>query len=84
MHHLSYRAWCVFLKEKSREPVLSPVFLDIINIIAVTTFGVMHHEGFTYGQAFWMTMCSTVVSFLTNITLIVDLVRTPNFSKSGK
>jgi hypothetical protein len=49
-------------------------------------FGVIHavSDGFTYGQSFWMTVCSTIVSFITNVTLIVDLIRTPDFSKSGK
>jgi len=59
--------------------------LDVINIITVTIFGVVHSssDGFTYGQSFWMTVCSTIASFITNITLIVDLVRTPDFAKSG-
>ncbi|KAG6909925.1 hypothetical protein DXG01_014445 [Tephrocybe rancida] len=58
---------------------------DVINIVAVTVFGVEHRfdDGFTYGQAFWMTVCSTSVSTITNITLIIDLVRTPNFARSG-
>ncbi|KAI0790498.1 hypothetical protein C8Q75DRAFT_806406 [Abortiporus biennis] len=58
---------------------------DIINIIAVNIFGVEHRfdDGFTYGQSFWMTLCSTLVSSITNITLIVDYIRTPDFHKSG-
>jgi potassium channel subfamily K len=57
----------------------------LINITAVTIFGVEHRfdDGFTYGQAFWMTVCSTIVSLFTNITLIYDLYKTPNFEKSG-
>ena len=49
-------------------------------------FGVIHavSDGFTYGQSFWMTVCSTIASIFTNVTLIVDLIRTPDFSKSGK
>jgi potassium channel subfamily K, other eukaryote len=31
-----------------------------------------------------MTICSTVVSTLTNFTLVWDFVRTPNFAKAGK
>jgi potassium channel subfamily K len=59
--------------------------LDILNIATVITFGLTHRfdDGFTYGEAYWMTICSTVVSMITNITLIWDLVKTPNFSKSG-
>ena len=60
--------------------------LDIINIIAVTVFGIEHRfdDGFTYGEAFWMTLCSTIASTITNISLIVDLVRTPDFAKRGE
>ncbi|KAG6857041.1 hypothetical protein H0H87_010395 [Tephrocybe sp. NHM501043] len=58
---------------------------DVINIITVTVFGVEHRfdDGFTYGQAFWMTVCSTSVSTFTNVTLIADFIRTPDFSRSG-
>ncbi|KAK7439790.1 Potassium channel [Stygiomarasmius scandens] len=58
---------------------------DVINITAVTIFGVEHRfdDGFTYGQSFWMTVCSTVASTVTNATLIFDLVRTPDFANSG-
>ncbi|KAJ7676477.1 hypothetical protein B0H17DRAFT_1080152 [Mycena rosella] len=58
---------------------------DVINITAVTIFGVEHrfNDGFTYGQSFWITVCSTVVSSFTNLTLITDLVRTPDFENSG-
>lgn len=59
--------------------------LDIINIITVTIFGVIHrfNDGFTYGQSFWFTVCSTIASSLTNITLIIDFVRTPDFARSS-
>lgn len=59
---------------------------DLINITAVTVFGVAHRfdDGFTYGQPFWMTVCSTIISSITNGTLIWDLYRTPDFNKSGK
>ncbi|KAJ7222053.1 hypothetical protein B0H12DRAFT_1241106 [Mycena haematopus] len=58
---------------------------DVINVIAVTTFGVEHrfNDGFTYGQSFWITVCSTIVSTFTNFTLITDLIRTPDFENSG-
>lgn len=58
---------------------------DIINIVTVTTFGIQHsvNDGFTNSEAFWMTICSTVVSTITNITLIWDFVTTPNFAKAG-
>ncbi|KAF7338773.1 Tandem pore domain k+ channel [Mycena sanguinolenta] len=57
----------------------------VINVIAVTTFGVEHrfNDGFTYGQSFWITVCSTIVSTFTNFTLITDLIRTPDFENSG-
>ena len=59
--------------------------IDLINIAAVTIFGVEHRfdDGFTYGEAFWMTLCSTIASTITNISLIVDLIRTPDFAKRG-
>jgi potassium channel subfamily K, other eukaryote len=58
---------------------------DLINIVAVTVFGVEHrfNDGFTYGQSFWMTVCSTIASSFTNATLIWDLSRTPDFNRSG-
>ncbi|KAI8986686.1 hypothetical protein BD414DRAFT_486759 [Trametes punicea] len=58
---------------------------DIINIVTVTIFGVEHRfdDGFTYGEAYWMTLCSTIASTICNVSLIVDLVRTPDFSRRG-
>ncbi|KAK1219250.1 Potassium channel [Marasmius sp. AFHP31] len=58
---------------------------DIINITAVTVFGVEHRfdDGYTYGTSFWMTLCSTIASTATNLTLIVDVIRTPDFGNSG-
>ncbi|CAE6447531.1 unnamed protein product [Rhizoctonia solani] len=58
---------------------------DIINIITVTIFGVIHRvdDGFTYGQAFWMTVCSTIASVITTVSLIYDWIRTPDFARSG-
>lgn len=54
--------------------------------MTVATFAVQHsvNDGFTNSEAFWMTICSTVVSTLTNLTLIWDFVTTPNFAKAGK
>jgi hypothetical protein len=61
------------------------IFTDVINITALSVFGTEHRsdDGFTYGQAFWMTLCSTIASLLTNFTLIYDLYSVPNFEKSG-
>ncbi|PIL27708.1 transporter [Ganoderma sinense ZZ0214-1] len=58
---------------------------DIINIVIITVFGVEHRfdDGFTYGQAFWSTLCSTAISSCTNILLITDFIRTPEFAKRG-
>ncbi|KAH7910967.1 hypothetical protein BJ138DRAFT_1113619 [Hygrophoropsis aurantiaca] len=68
--------------------IFCTVFLtihDVVNIVCVTVFGVEHRfdDGFTYGESFWMTVCSTIASTLTNVTLIMDLIRTPDFEKSG-
>ncbi|GFZ47945.1 hypothetical protein JCM24511_05692 [Saitozyma sp. JCM 24511] len=58
---------------------------DIINIIAITIFGVIHavDDGFTYSEAFWLCVCSTAASGFTNVTLIYDLIKTKDFRKSG-
>ncbi|KAB5590237.1 hypothetical protein CTheo_6315 [Ceratobasidium theobromae] len=58
---------------------------DIINIIIVAIFGVIHgvDDGFTYGQAFWMIICSTLASIITTVSLIWDWARTPEFARSG-
>ncbi|EPQ53675.1 voltage-gated potassium channel [Gloeophyllum trabeum ATCC 11539] len=78
-----------FLEKRVKSmTILCVVFLtihDVINIVAVTIFGVAHRydDGFTYGQAFWMTVCSTIASVVTNVTLIADVVRTKDFAKSG-
>ncbi|CAL1708783.1 unnamed protein product [Somion occarium] len=78
-----------FLEKKVKiSTLLTIIFLtlhDVINIHVVVIFGVEHRfdDGFTYGESFWITICSTVVSSLTNISLIVDYVKTPDFAKSG-
>ncbi|KAF5318422.1 hypothetical protein D9619_010924 [Psilocybe cf. subviscida] len=58
---------------------------DLINIPAVTAFGVLHRfdDGFTYGQSFWLTVCSTIFSTATNFTLIYDYIYTEDFGTSG-
>ena len=59
--------------------------IEFINITALIVFAVTHRftEGFTYGQSFWMTVCSMVVSISTNITLIIDYCHTKNFTNCG-
>lgn len=66
--------------------LLSYSVIDLINIVAVTVFGVQHrfNDGFTYGQSFWLTVCSTIASSITNITVILDYARTPDFARSGE
>ncbi|KIO33726.1 hypothetical protein M407DRAFT_17341 [Tulasnella calospora MUT 4182] len=61
------------------------VIHDIINIIVVTAFGIIHRfdDGFTYGEAFWMCVCSTIFSVTVTATLAYDLITTPEFAKSG-
>ena len=68
-----------------RLELIEPI-ADVINITAVTIFGVEHrfNDGFTYGDSFWVTVCSTIASTLTNVTLIMDYVQTPDFARSGK
>ncbi|KAI0074973.1 voltage-gated potassium channel [Panus rudis PR-1116 ss-1] len=78
-----------FLEKRVKLFTLVAIFFltlhDIINIIAVTVFGVEHRfdDGFTYGESFWMTVCSTIASTITNITLITDYINTPDFGTSG-
>ena len=65
--------------------IMCLIIHDVINIATVTTFGVLHRsdDGFTYSQAFWMTVCSTIASVTTTFTLLLDYYLTPNFAKSG-
>jgi hypothetical protein len=58
---------------------------DLISTATVTVFGVIYSvdDGFTYGQPFWMTVCSTIASIMTSVTLLVDFIRTKNFASSG-
>ncbi|KAG9097428.1 hypothetical protein FRC06_007569 [Ceratobasidium sp. 370] len=74
---------CRFLERRVR--LATFVAIDIINIVTVTIFGVVHavDDGFTYGQAFWMTICSTIASVITTISLAWDLYRTPEFARSA-
>lgn len=57
----------------------------MINIATLVTFGVIHraNDGFTYGDAYWMTVAATVASLVCNITLVIDLVRTKDFRNNG-
>lgn len=54
--------------------------------MTVIIFGVEHrfNDGFTYGQSFWMTVCSTAASTVTNVTIITDYIQTPDFARSGE
>ncbi|GAA6036322.1 hypothetical protein JCM8097_001666 [Rhodosporidiobolus ruineniae] len=65
--------------------MLSLSLHDIINVTAVTAFAVVHavDDGFTYGSAFWLTVASTAMSMVCNVTLILDLVFTKDFDKKG-
>ncbi|EKM56497.1 uncharacterized protein PHACADRAFT_194104 [Phanerochaete carnosa HHB-10118-sp] len=78
-----------FLEQRVKTvTILTMIFLtihDIINIVAVTVFGVQHRfdDGFTYGQSFWLTICSTAASTITNFTVILDYISTPDFARSG-
>lgn len=58
---------------------------DAINIAALIAFGVIHavDDGFTYSQAYWMTLAATVCSVACTVTLLIDYLRTDNFKDSG-
>ena len=80
---LTLHGWCLTY---STHGFYAHNSLDLINIVTVTIFGVGHRfdDGFTYGESFWMTVCSTAASTITNISLIYDYIKTPDFSKSGE
>lgn len=61
------------------------LIVELINIPAVIIFAVTHRfdDGLIYGQSFWMTVCSMVVSATTNIILIIDYIHTKHFIESG-
>ncbi|KAH7105107.1 voltage-gated potassium channel [Auriculariales sp. MPI-PUGE-AT-0066] len=65
--------------------IVSLTLHDIINVVAVTVFGVIHriNDGFTYGESFWITLCSTIASTFVNVTLIYDFWTTPEFAEKG-
>src|ERR1700678_2467637 len=59
---------------------------DPINTSAVTIFGVQvhrFHDNFAFGQSFRSTVCSTLISTITNIALIIDYYRMKDFVNSG-
>lgn len=47
---------------------------DILDAIVIIMFIIktQKDDGFILGQAFWMTLCSTLASLVTNVTLILD------------
>lgn len=54
-------------------------------LVALVWFGVIHavDDGFTYSQAYYVTLASTIVSLVVTTTLTIDYVRTKDFTKSG-
>lgn len=65
--------------------IASLLIHDIINIVALIVFGVVHNvdDGFTYSEAYWMTTGSTGASLLCTTTLLIDFFRTKNFKNAG-
>ncbi|KDN52470.1 hypothetical protein K437DRAFT_254252 [Tilletiaria anomala UBC 951] len=65
--------------------VIFLTFHDIINVMALSIFGVIHAvgDGFTYSESFYMTLGSTVASIMVNVTLIIDFISTKNFGNAG-
>jgi Ion channel len=55
------------------------------SLVALVIFGVIHavSDGFTYSQAYYVTLASTVASLVVTTTLMIDYFRTSNFTKSG-
>jgi len=58
---------------------------DFVFPVALIIFGVIHavDDGFTYSQAYYVTIASTVTSLVVTTTLTIDYFRTSNFAKSG-
>lgn len=58
---------------------------DVINIVALITFGVIHRvdDGFTLSEAYWMTVAATIASVFTTISLIYDFFSTKHFKHAG-
>lgn len=61
------------------------VLHDAINIAALVAFGVIHavDDGFSYSQAYWMTLASTAASLACTFTLLVDYAGTKDFKDAG-
>jgi potassium channel subfamily K len=60
--------------------------LDVLNTTAIITFIIktQKDDGFILGQAFWMTLCSTIAALATNVTLILDYWSTTDLERHSK
>ncbi|KAG8998731.1 hypothetical protein FRB94_006709 [Tulasnella sp. JGI-2019a] len=58
---------------------------DMINLSTIIGYGAIFksEHGFTFGEAFWMVVCSTICSIVVTMTLAFDLITTPAFARSG-
>ncbi|CAO1627260.1 unnamed protein product [Parajaminaea phylloscopi] len=72
-------------RKATASAMLCLIVHDAINIAALVAFGVVHavDDGFTYSQAYWMTLASTSVSLACTFTLAIDYIGTKNFKSSG-
>lgn len=59
---------------------------DTLDIIVIVIFIVKTQtdDGFSLGQAFWMTLCSTIAALTTNLTLILDFWKTSGIERDSK
>lgn len=73
------------LRRATASAILCLVLHDAINIAALVAFGVVHavDDGFTYSQAYWMTLASTSVSLTCTLSLVFDYFGTKDFESSG-
>lgn len=80
---------CRFLEHRPRlftwVAMVSLAVHDILSISIVTWFGVAHRfsDGFTYNDAFWLSVAATAASTVCNVTLALDLLFTNNFDAKG-
>ncbi|GJN93158.1 hypothetical protein Rhopal_006205-T1 [Rhodotorula paludigena] len=80
---------CRFLEHRPRlftwVAMVSLTVHDILSISIVTWFGVAHRfsDGFTYNDAFWLSVAATAASTVCNVTLALDLLFTKNFDTKG-
>ncbi len=65
--------------------VILLIIHDIINLVAISIFGVIHsvNDGYTFAEPFYLTIASTVASTAVTVSLVLDFITTRNFRNAG-